>query len=217
MLLFHKLFFKNFDKWHIICINLVEREFQPHKGSLIMRTLVSLGLLVLSLGISVTAVFADGIADCEPLKQSGEKNLYGLCVAWHSADEEAKDALAAKFFDRAGYPVPGSSGPDPEPDFNCPCWDTLSYEYICALGEPTLQLHFPGISVVWFAGVIESTTELFSGSTDTSGCAHTITYPSGAQLLEVLMGGLTADEALDCQAEAAVMADLYLDPICTGE
>lgn len=182
-----------------------------------MRTLVSLGLLVLSLGFSVNAVFADGVADCEPLKQSGERNLYGLCVAWHSADEKARGALAEKFFDRAGYPVPGSGGSDPEPDFTCPCWDTISYEYICALGEPTSQLLFPGISVVWFEGEVEFTTELLSGSTSTSGCAHTITYPSGEAILEVLMGDLTADEALDCEAEAAVIADLYLDPICIGE
>lgn len=191
--------------------------FSRSKGSLIMRTFVSLGLLVLSLGFSVSTVFADGVADCEPLKQGGEKSLYGLCVAWHRADEEARDTLAAKFFDRAGYPVPGSGGSDPEPDFTCPCWDTLSFQDICALGEPAMQLIVPGLSVVWFDGIVEFTTELLSGSTSTSGCAHTVTYPSGEAILEVLMGDLSADEALDCEAEAAVIADLYLDPICTGE
>ncbi|HEX6092260.1 MAG TPA: hypothetical protein VFZ07_02850, partial [Dongiaceae bacterium] len=81
-----------------------------------MRKLFAVGLLALSSGFIANTVFAGNVEDCEPLKQSGQKSLYGLCVAWHNADEDAKDAIAEKFFDRAGYDVPGSADGDPEPE-----------------------------------------------------------------------------------------------------
>jgi hypothetical protein len=93
-----------------------------------MRNVVSLGLLALSMGFIANPALAGNVEDCEPLKQSGQKSLYGLCVAWHNADEDAKDAIAEKFYERTGYSyrVPGSETrePDPEPDpVVCPCTD----------------------------------------------------------------------------------------------
>jgi hypothetical protein len=90
-----------------------------------MRKLFALGLLALSSGFLANTAFAGNVGDCDSLKQSGQKNLYGLCVAWHNADEGAKGGLAEKFLQRAGYPVPGSKPPpDPEPVV-CPCTDGM--------------------------------------------------------------------------------------------
>ena len=194
-----------------------------------MRTPVILGLLALSISFFANTAFASSVEDCEPLKQSDNKSLYGLCVAWHHADDEAKDALADKFADRAGFELadflapPSVPEPEPEPeqDFFCPCWSQLSFADICALGAPKSVTRFPGmLTAVRFAGEVEMTvtTEAFSGDTLLKACAHTILSDvSGEAFLQDVIGGLSNDEALDCLAEADFIAVLHLDPICTGE
>lgn len=195
-----------------------------------MRTPVTLGLLALSISFFANTAVASSVEDCEPLKQSGNKSLYGLCVAWHHADDAAKDALAEKFADRAGYELADflapfsvpEPEPEPEQDFFCPCWSELSFEDICALGAPKTVTHFSGMATtVRFDGEVEltATVEEFSGQVLNNGCAHIIRPADGVGgvFLEDVMGGLSADDGLDCLAEADFIAVLHLDPICTGE
>lgn len=178
-----------------------------------MRTLVSMGLLALSLGFFANTALAGSVADCEPLKQNGDKSLYGLCVAWHSADEDARTRLADKFFDRAGYPVPGSEDAEPEPaDFECPCWSDLSYKFICELGEPTYSYldddPVYGFGDVDFNGVVAFTIENFYGDVYLNGCAHEIR--EGTSVLEsTVLGGLGDETALTCLSEVIEIGTLY--------
>lgn len=180
-----------------------------------MRTLVSMGLLALSFGFFANTSLAGSVADCEPLKQNGDKSLYGLCVAWHSADEDARTRLADKFFDRAGYPVPGSvdSEPEPEPaDFECPCWSDLSYAFICELGEPRyadLQYDW-GYGDVDFSGLVDFTVENFNGDAWLSGCAHTIRDMNN-QMLEgsIIISGLSEEAAMTCLIEVIEIGEMY--------
>lgn len=180
-----------------------------------MRTLVSMGLLALSFGFFANTSLAGSVADCEPLKQGGDKSLYGLCVAWHSADEDARTRLADKFFDRAGYPVPGSVDPErqPEPaDFECPCWSDLSYKFICELGEPAYVVLYDdpagGFGDVDFNGVVALTIENFYGDAYLKGCAHVIR--EGTNVLEATVrGGLGDEAAMTCHSEVLEIGTLY--------
>jgi hypothetical protein len=183
-----------------------------------MCKLVALGLLALSMGFFANPAFAGNVEDCESLKQSGEKSLYGLCVAWHNADPEAKDGLAEKFFDRAGYPVPGSEDPEPPPaDFTCLCWDDVTFASICALGAPESVLSFPEITIVTFDGLIEFTTDTYASDSFGPGCAHTILDDgTGEQYIYDVMGGLTEEQALDCMSEVLEISTLYNSGGCEG-
>jgi hypothetical protein len=180
-----------------------------------MRKSVSLGLLALSVGFFADSAFAGNTEECEPLKQSGQKSLYGLCVAWHNADDEAtKDALGQKFLDRAGYRVPGSEVPPQptEPDFYCPCWANVSFADVCALGAAERVTVIPtmGITIVKFDGLVEATTETFANEASTPGCKHTIAVDATGELpLNNVQGGLTEEEALDCLAEVVEISTLY--------
>lgn len=94
-----------------------------------MRKLISPCLFVLFLFAMSSQLLADGVEACD---EDGMKatlqalDAYGLCIAWHNANENVKDKIAAKFEDRASFPVPGSEPevvPDSEPEADCPCWD----------------------------------------------------------------------------------------------
>jgi hypothetical protein len=86
-----------------------------------MRTLVSLGLLALSLGSFTNIAFAGNVEDCEVLKNSTTKALYGLCIAWHNAgNDNARDQILDNYNKKAGPddpPMPGT-----EDEVLCPCW-----------------------------------------------------------------------------------------------
>jgi hypothetical protein len=111
----------------------LKRNFRHiEKGSFTMSKLVSLGLLALSVGFLSNTAFAgnDGVAACDYLKDKDSSyympSLYGLCVAWHNADEDARGDLADKFEQRAGYLPPGPPAPPPTTPVlldTCPCWD----------------------------------------------------------------------------------------------
>jgi len=171
------------------------------------------------MGFFANSAFAGNVEDCESLKESGQKSLYGLCVAWHNADEDAKDGLAQKFFDRAGYPVPGSEvdDPDPEPDFVCPCWSEVTFADICEFGMPLFTVFAPDSSFgdVLFRDNISFNLEAFGADTSFAACAHVVQDPQGNFLLDNQLTGLTNDEALICIAELQEMAGLYLDPLCS--
>jgi len=186
-----------------------------------MRKSIVLGLLALAFGVFGSSAVAGNIEDCEFLKDKNHPDyapsLYGLCVAWHNADEDDKDALADKFFDRAGFEVPGSEPPGSEippeePDFSCPCWSEVTFEDICALGAPSIVL--PGVQVSFNDGI---TFEGFLSPTGTMACRHTVEEPVGYNVLDILITTLTAEEALDCQAERDIISVLYLDPLCTDQ
>lgn len=151
-----------------------------------MRKWILPGLLALTCGILTNTALAGNAEDCDVLKDkdsdSYAPSLYGLCVAWHNANENAKPGLADKFFDRAGFEVPGSEipvpDPDPTSDFECPCWAEVSLDEVCALGSPDsiinigdfTRLKWDYDSILFEAAV----TETYSGDMIDPGCAHTI-------------------------------------------
>ena len=179
-----------------------------------MRKSIVLGLITLSFGIFGATAFAGNVEDCEFLKDKSHPDyapgLYGLCVAWHNADDNAKDQLAEKFFDRAGFEVPGSvDEPEDPQDFYCPCWSDVTYEDICELGLPTVRA---GLDVSFNDGIV---FEGFLSPTGGVACRHTVqSLPGGEFVLDTLILNLSAEEALDCQAERDIIGTLYLDEIC---
>ena len=86
-----------------------------------MRKLVSLGLLALSSGFFTQTAIAGSVEDCEILKDSATKALYGLCIAWHNAgNDNARDQILDNYNKKAGPddpPMPGT-----EDEVLCPCW-----------------------------------------------------------------------------------------------
>ena len=175
-----------------------------------MRKIISLGLFALTLSIFSSQVFAGNALDCEPLKQTKNKSLYGLCVAWHNADEQAKDKIAGKFLARAGFEVPGSvEGPE---KFDCLCWNKLTFKEICELGQPTANANFPDRVAVTWVDFSTFTGELFGA--DTQACEYGVqdlitgefdpfTHNSETRLGE--------EEAGICWSEVVEMFTLYLE------
>ena len=115
-----------------------------------MRKIVTLGLLALVLGLVSSSLFAGNVDACEAIK--GEKSLYGLCNAWHNADNEnAKRKILDSFNRRAAalagpggraIEMPGMSGSG----FSCPCWagvelDEFSVPMWCYVADFT-QVQF---------------------------------------------------------------------------
>jgi len=106
-----------------------------------MRKFFALGLLALLLGLFSISAFAGNAAECDYLKDKEDNpehpdyeyqpGLYGLCIAWHNADEEARVALGEKFLERAGFEVPGS-----ESGLQCPCWKGVVLEDIEGQASP---------------------------------------------------------------------------------
>lgn len=193
-----------------------------------MRTRVLLGLFALSCGMFAHSALAGNVADCDVLTDPDDPQyapkLYGLCVAWHNANEKAKPGLADKFFDRAGFEVPGSVDPEPEPnDFECPCWSDVTIEDICALGAPSSVVSV-GIftRVFWDYESIEfeaSVRETYSGDTMDPACAHTIiaNNASGERFLyDVRSLDNMETEAAICLMEADTIAGLYNGGGCVG-
>jgi hypothetical protein len=105
-----------------------------------MRKLISLGLLALLLSVLASPAVAGNVPDCEYLKDSEVKGLYGLCIAYHNASDESTKKRVLDNFDKkvkkAGLlePLPKMPGlvelpqePDPDPqDVTCPCLDALA-------------------------------------------------------------------------------------------
>jgi len=194
-----------------------------------MRKMAYLGLLALFLSFLSSGVLASNAAECDVLKDPGHDlyapTMYGLCVAWHNANENARVAIGDKFYDRAGFAVPGSPIDEPavpdqpeEPDFVCLCWDQLQFEDICALGEPQEMVLSPGQYgfVTFYDGNVDAGFNGYHFDTFKS-CAHYFISESNPELndgTEIL--DLGPEESADCQAELETIATLYLDPICTG-
>jgi hypothetical protein len=176
-----------------------------------MRKPIVLGLLALAFGVFVSPAFAGNVEDCDFLKDKSHPDyapgLYGLCVAWHNADENAKDELADKFFDKAGFEVPGSGDPEEPQDFYCPCWAEVTFADICALGAPANIL---GGQVAFDDGII---FEGFLSPDGTTVCRHTVRVLGVVELDNFILN-LDPEVALDCHAERDMIATLYMTEYC---
>ena len=93
-----------------------------------MRKIISLGLFALMLSIFSSQVFAGNHDACDELtdpdSDTWAPRLYGLCVAWHNADEKGRAAIEKNYSKRGGGTIPGSSA------FRCPCWGSLADEQV---------------------------------------------------------------------------------------
>jgi len=93
-----------------------------------MRKLCSLGVLALLLSVLSSPVVA-AVEHCDELKGENQtKGLYGMCVAYWSANEKHRQRFLDKYDAiiemHGGPPMPGL----PQ-GFQCPCWqghDTVS-------------------------------------------------------------------------------------------
>jgi len=172
-------------------------------------------------------IFAGNADECNFLKDKDDPaytpGLYGLCIAWHNADEDDAEALADKFFERAGFVVPGYPVvPDINDDeqdltFDCPCWDGVELLSVCALGQArvTVDAQTGEIIGATFLNLVSFTAEGFG--TGEGHCAHVIQdLITNNYLYENYNNDqpLTADEALDCQAELDIIAEIHLNEEC---
>ena len=185
-----------------------------------MRKMISLSLMAFLFSLSSISAFAGNAEDCDYLKNKNDPDyapgLYGLCVAWHNADEQAADKLADKFFNRAGFPVPGSEEPNSEPQFDCPCWDEVEFSAVCALGQPSVVIFDTSgvVTAATFIDIATFTAELFG--TEEANCGHVVQdlTSQGEPLIEDIQGNLSFDEALDCRAELDIIAEIHLSDEC---
>ena len=94
-----------------------------------MRKLISLGLLAIVLSLVAIPVFAGNELECEPLKDGASKGLYGLCIAYHNAENSnAKQKILDNYNKKAGDPpVPPMPGTENERKkvTTCPCLDAI--------------------------------------------------------------------------------------------
>ena len=180
-----------------------------------MRKIIYLGLLAVTLTLLSGHALAGNESDCDPLIDPNSNqyapNLYGLCVAWHHADEDTKDKIAENFRRRSGgKAVPGSS------DFSCSCWRNLSYGEVGMVlvdGSPTeLSVSFCDVSEfnsndrLFLRG--SGYTQGFSAgfSNGAYGCAYLLADPE--EITYSIME-LTDGEARVCRQELQGIALLY--------
>jgi hypothetical protein len=188
-----------------------------------MRKVISLGLSGLLFALISGQVFAGNIEECDFLKDKKhpdyQPGLYGLCVAWHNADDNAADLLADKFFERAGFVVPGSEDPNTEPSFDCPCWSDVEFSAVCALGEATSVVVSPQSGLVTAVTFVDfATFDANNFGTAAPACSHVEqNLVTGEVYINNTITNLTPDEALDCQAELDVIAMIHLNNECPEE
>ncbi len=168
-----------------------------------MRKFVTSGLLVLSFSLLANPVFAGNEGLCESLRDNQIRALYGLCVAWHNADDDTKGFIAQKFRERFGEEVPGSEATLPDDpatgqDFYCPCWEEVSITDVCALGAPIAVNVGEGFGLAAFRDLINFRLEGFGTNAGETACAHSIQDMSDAShILLVSQTSLTFEEILD--------------------
>jgi len=90
-----------------------------------MRKLYRLGMLTILLSLVASPVFAGNEPLCEPLKDGASKGLYGLCIAYHNAENSnAEQKILDNYNKKAGPGDPPMPGTEPEELVSCPCWTT---------------------------------------------------------------------------------------------
>ena len=163
-----------------------------------MRKIFSLGLFALMLSIFSSQVFAGNALDCESLKQIKSKSLYGLCVAWHNADETAKLGIADKFFDRAGFTVPGSD------TFDCYCWGHLSYDEVCDIANSPTAIPVEGKNAITFTDYPLYVITQFGA--DETSCTLLIYSTSLSGFIELIKSDDSSYDPISCMAEVQVIS-----------
>ena len=99
------------------------------------------------------------------------KGLFGLCVAWHNADEKGKEKIAERFDARSDVPLSDIVGGG---KFSCPCWPGLELDAIGEVTPPTIC--FLDTHLGDFATFGTSSTQKQSFLTDGIGCAYSPNY-----------------------------------------
>jgi hypothetical protein len=160
-----------------------------------MRKIFSLGLFALMLSIFSGQALAGNALDCELLKQTKNKSLYGLCVAWHNADETAKLGIADKFFDRAGFTVPGSD------TFDCYCWGHLSYDEVCDIANSPTATPIKGENAITFMDYL-----LTQFGADKTSCTLLIYSYSLEGFIELITSEDSSYDPISCMAEVQVIS-----------
>ena len=167
-----------------------------------MRKIVTLGLLALLFGFLSNVGLASNSDACDVLKDPEHVNyaptMYGLCVAWHNANEDNKDKLFDKFQERAGFPVPGSAG--------CPCWGATELQTTCSL-----DYHGGTYNIAGNFGVAQFTDALVTFNQIPSlGCTYVDNYDNGDGITDTKFSPTTPSEAVICLADiVALVDDLY--------
>jgi hypothetical protein len=130
--------------------------------------------------------------------------LYGLCVAWHNADEHAKDRISENYRRKSGGDdVPGSVNLKLKQDFYCPCWTDVRFSQVCSLGSPFSRFIYGFVNVVTWEDAEIGLDEWFSA--DARGCIYDGQFTDGVQMSD----SLSEDEVLDCLAEIEAIAFMY--------
>jgi len=173
-----------------------------------MRKLVSLGLFALIFSLFSSQVLASNAEVCDELKGSA-KGLHGLCVAWHNADDKNRDKIAARFEDRAGYPLSEIVGGA----FSCPCWAGVVLADIENVTAPQMCiLNFPGSGddLVFFGD--ETLQQDFA--TNGVDCGYIADYiAADGSLVEesVFRVGLDSAAGQQCTDEMTEIVNEYFD------
>ena len=169
-----------------------------------MRKIISLGLFAFMLSVFSSQVFAGSADACEPLKKDKSKpGLFGLCVAWHNADDQAKDKIADNYFKKSGgFTVPGADV------FDCICWNDLSYAEVCDIANSPTARPIPGTNAITFLDKgLQMVTGFGAGATSCVSYTLDITPPPPAPILrDVELLGLPPAESATCIAEVQVIS-----------
>jgi hypothetical protein len=183
-----------------------------------MRKIISLGLFALMLSIFSGQALAGDKTACEDLKDRNLKdyapNLYGPCVAWHNADENAKDRFADNYRRKSGGDdVPGSAS-----GMACPCWAGVVLEDV---GKYTpaesCYLNTTNGDFMFFSDAQDFNVQSYA--TDGINCIHEAAYTddSGTEIERFgFVLGLDAAGQQACTTEIEDLENMYFDndPIC---
>lgn len=177
-----------------------------------MRKRLTLGLMALALFTFCSPALAGNVEVCEPLKIKDDDfvpGLYGLCVAWHNADDEAREIIAANYRRKSGgLEVPGSAS------FACLCWSDLSFDAACMIANEAEGV-FPGSNAVTF---LDTDLMIATGfGADSQECALQIVDLFNNVRLRDTLEAVSGPDAEACMAELAVIAELKGSSACGGE
>ena len=171
-----------------------------------MRKIISLGLFALMFSMFSSQVFAGSVDACEPLKKDKSKSgLYGLCVAWHNADDKAKDKIADNYFKKSrGFTVPGADV------FDCVCWNDFSYAEVCDIANSPTAIAVSGKNAITILDYPEGVATGFGA--DEYSCALFVFDMNLGQEVEPSLAldfptepGIEG-EAVDCMSEVLVIS-----------
>ena len=186
-----------------------------------MHRIIVMGIFALAASLLSASLAAGQIEVCEEIKHDPDyKGLYGLCNAYWNADEEDREDILRNFERKAGPDGPGMPGLEDNGFFDCPCWDDVSYQNVCDLGEPGADLEGDFVYSDFFIdpGVEGVIQRIFSFNSLPGECVHFIQDINSDGTQPVIYS--KAFEKLDsethqlCRSEVFVMATLHQDGLC---